>query len=157
MSKPQSTARSTWAPSGMRPTLRWLTVTLLPPDEAPAPVVAPPAEPTIVWEDEHLLVIDKPAGLVVHPGAGIASGTLALGCGAPDWHPREDGAALAASTAAQAEALEANPLLAQLVRSMQARVIRRVGGESTPERLDAGICVLPLTASNCEVVKVTGS
>ena len=40
-----------------------------------APVVAPP-EPAIVWEDEHLLVIDKPAGLVVHPGAGHASGTL---------------------------------------------------------------------------------
>ena len=30
----------------------------------------------IVHEDEHLLVIDKPAGLVVHPGAGHASGTL---------------------------------------------------------------------------------
>jgi 23S rRNA pseudouridine1911/1915/1917 synthase len=42
----------------------------------PVPVVAPPAEPAIVWEDEHLLVIDKPAGLVVHPGAGHASGTL---------------------------------------------------------------------------------
>jgi 23S rRNA pseudouridine1911/1915/1917 synthase len=32
--------------------------------------VAPPAAPRIVWEDEHLLVVDKPAGLVVHPGAG---------------------------------------------------------------------------------------
>ena len=30
----------------------------------------------IVHEDEHLLVIDKPAGLVVHPGAGNPSGTL---------------------------------------------------------------------------------
>ena len=30
----------------------------------------------IVHEDEHLLVIDKPAGLVVHPGAGNASGTV---------------------------------------------------------------------------------
>lgn len=30
----------------------------------------------IVWEDEHLLVVDKPAGLVVHPGAGNRSGTL---------------------------------------------------------------------------------
>jgi 23S rRNA pseudouridine1911/1915/1917 synthase len=35
-----------------------------------------PDEPEIVWQDEHLLVIDKPAGLVVHPGAGHASGTL---------------------------------------------------------------------------------
>ena len=40
------------------------------------PAVAPPAEPAIAWEDEHLLVIDKPAGLVVHPGAGHTSGTL---------------------------------------------------------------------------------
>jgi 23S rRNA pseudouridine1911/1915/1917 synthase len=30
----------------------------------------------IVYEDEHLLVIDKPAGLVVHPGAGNPGGTL---------------------------------------------------------------------------------
>jgi 23S rRNA pseudouridine1911/1915/1917 synthase len=31
---------------------------------------------TIVHEDAHLLVLDKPAGLVVHPGAGNPSGTL---------------------------------------------------------------------------------
>jgi 23S rRNA pseudouridine1911/1915/1917 synthase len=31
----------------------------------------------IVYEDESLAVINKPAGLVVHPGAGINSGTLA--------------------------------------------------------------------------------
>jgi len=31
---------------------------------------------TIVHEDEHLLVLDKPAGLVVHPGAGNPTGTL---------------------------------------------------------------------------------
>src|SRR5690606_38318675 len=30
----------------------------------------------VVHEDEALLVIDKPAGLVVHPGAGNPSGTL---------------------------------------------------------------------------------
>jgi 23S rRNA pseudouridine1911/1915/1917 synthase len=30
----------------------------------------------IAYEDEHLLVVDKPAGLVVHPGAGHARGTL---------------------------------------------------------------------------------
>ena len=33
----------------------------------------------IVFEDEHLLVIDKPAGLVVHPAAGHWSGTLLNG------------------------------------------------------------------------------
>jgi 23S rRNA pseudouridine1911/1915/1917 synthase len=31
---------------------------------------------TIVFEDQHLLVVDKPAGLVVHPAAGNLDGTL---------------------------------------------------------------------------------
>jgi 23S rRNA pseudouridine1911/1915/1917 synthase len=39
----------------------------LAPEEIPVPVV---------FEDEHLVVVDKPAGLVVHPGAGNPSGTL---------------------------------------------------------------------------------
>jgi 23S rRNA pseudouridine1911/1915/1917 synthase len=43
------------------------------PVELPAP---PPPEPRIVWEDEHVLVVDKPAGLLVHPGAGHSGGTL---------------------------------------------------------------------------------
>jgi 23S rRNA pseudouridine1911/1915/1917 synthase len=34
---------------------------------------------TIVHEDEHIIVINKPAGLVVHPGAGNWSGTLLNG------------------------------------------------------------------------------
>jgi 23S rRNA pseudouridine1911/1915/1917 synthase len=47
----------------------------LPAVEPPAEV-APPPEPAIAWQDEHLLVVDKPAGLVVHPGHGHAQGTL---------------------------------------------------------------------------------
>ncbi|MDQ7989507.1 MAG: RluA family pseudouridine synthase [Candidatus Dactylopiibacterium sp.] len=31
---------------------------------------------SVVFEDEHILVLDKPAGLVVHPGSGNWSGTL---------------------------------------------------------------------------------
>ena len=34
------------------------------------------AAPPIVWQDEYLAVVDKPAGLVVHPGAGHAGDTL---------------------------------------------------------------------------------
>ncbi|MDO9410528.1 RluA family pseudouridine synthase [Patulibacter sp.] len=30
----------------------------------------------VLWEDEHLLVVDKPAGLLVHPGAGHHEATL---------------------------------------------------------------------------------
>jgi 23S rRNA pseudouridine1911/1915/1917 synthase len=33
----------------------------------------------IAYEDEHLFVVDKPAGVVVHPGAGHATGTLVHG------------------------------------------------------------------------------
>ena len=33
----------------------------------------------VAYEDEHLLVVDKPAGVVVHPAAGHASGTLVHG------------------------------------------------------------------------------
>jgi 23S rRNA pseudouridine1911/1915/1917 synthase len=38
-----------------------------------------PMSLAIVHEDEHLLVLDKPAGLVVHPAAGNWSGTLLNG------------------------------------------------------------------------------
>lgn len=46
-----------------------------PPPETPtgAQGVAPPP---IRYEDEHLLVVSKPAGLVVHPGVGNTAGTL---------------------------------------------------------------------------------
>jgi 23S rRNA pseudouridine1911/1915/1917 synthase len=43
-------------------------------------VAAPEATPAplrVVWEDEHLLVVDKPAGVVVHPARGHRTGTLA--------------------------------------------------------------------------------
>ena len=33
----------------------------------------------ILFEDDELLVIDKPAGVVVHPGAGVTSGTVVHG------------------------------------------------------------------------------
>jgi 23S rRNA pseudouridine1911/1915/1917 synthase len=38
-----------------------------------------PMDLDIVFEDQHLLVVNKPAGLVVHPGAGHWSGTLLNG------------------------------------------------------------------------------
>jgi 23S rRNA pseudouridine1911/1915/1917 synthase len=49
--------------------------------ELPAPPVAefqPEEIPLdIVFEDDALVVVNKPAGMVVHPAAGVASGTLA--------------------------------------------------------------------------------
>jgi 23S rRNA pseudouridine1911/1915/1917 synthase len=40
------------------------------PAQARAPLV-------VAWEDEHLLIVDKPAGVVVHPARGHRTGTLA--------------------------------------------------------------------------------
>ena len=45
----------------------------LPPEE----LIPEPIALTVIFEDEHVLVLDKPAGMVVHPGAGNATGTLA--------------------------------------------------------------------------------
>jgi len=51
-----------------------ITVTLPEPEPAKPAAEAIPLD--IVYEDDALIVLDKPAGLVVHPAAGHASGTL---------------------------------------------------------------------------------
>ncbi|ABK44633.1 ribosomal large subunit pseudouridine synthase D [Magnetococcus marinus MC-1] len=56
----------------------------------PEPSTALPEEIAleILFEDEHLIVLNKPAGMVVHPGAGVNHGTLVNAllyhCGTPD-------------------------------------------------------------------------
>ncbi|HZI38709.1 MAG TPA: RluA family pseudouridine synthase [Acidimicrobiia bacterium] len=47
--------------------------------EADAPPVAEPVEFPVVHADADIVVLVKPAGLVVHPGAGHETGTLAAG------------------------------------------------------------------------------
>ncbi len=51
-------------------------ITLILPEPRRLEVQAQPIPLTILYEDRHLVVIDKPAGMVVHPGAGNYSGTL---------------------------------------------------------------------------------
>lgn len=46
------------------------------PEPEPAHNIAQDIPLIIAFEDDHLIVIDKPAGLVVHPAAGNADGTL---------------------------------------------------------------------------------
>ncbi|MBF0110890.1 MAG: RluA family pseudouridine synthase [Magnetococcales bacterium] len=46
------------------------------PEPEPSSLVAEAIPLDIRFEDGHLLVIDKPAGMVVHPGAGVNQGTL---------------------------------------------------------------------------------
>jgi len=52
-----------------------IEVELTPPPESNFTPENIPLE--IVFEDDHVIVINKPAGLVVHPAAGVPSGTLA--------------------------------------------------------------------------------
>jgi 23S rRNA pseudouridine1911/1915/1917 synthase len=49
------------------------------PPAAPQPPQREELRLTVVYEDDHLLVIDKPAGLVVHPAPGHETGTLVHG------------------------------------------------------------------------------
>jgi len=48
------------------------------------PEADPSVDVPIVFEDDHVIVVDKPAGLVVHPGAGNATSTLVHGLLAHD-------------------------------------------------------------------------
>jgi len=52
---------------------------LEPPAPAPSALVPEEIDLEIPYEDEHLLIVDKPAGLVVHPARGHARGTLVHG------------------------------------------------------------------------------
>jgi 23S rRNA pseudouridine1911/1915/1917 synthase len=51
----------------------------LPPADADDRLVAEDVPMRIAYADEHLLVVDKPAGIVVHPAPGHRSGTLVHG------------------------------------------------------------------------------
>jgi 23S rRNA pseudouridine1911/1915/1917 synthase len=59
---------------------------------APAPPVPLP-ELAVAYTDEHLLVVDKPAGVVVHPAPGHAAGTLAQALAAACAEGGEEGRA----------------------------------------------------------------
>jgi 23S rRNA pseudouridine1911/1915/1917 synthase len=105
------------------------------PEEIPVPVV---------FEDEHLLVVEKPAGLVVHPGAGNRSGTLVnalLGRGvAGGDDPSRPGVVhrLDRDTSGLLVLAKGEPAYSRLVTQMGGRRVRRVYravvvGEGLPE------------------------
>ena len=105
------------------------------PEEIPVPVV---------FEDDDLIVVDKPAGLVVHPGAGNPSGTLVnalLGRGiAGGEEPNRPGVVhrLDRDTSGLLVLAKGEPAYSRLVEMMSARKVRRgylaiVVGEGLPE------------------------
>jgi 23S rRNA pseudouridine1911/1915/1917 synthase len=107
----------------------------LAPEEIPVP---------LVFEDEYLVVVDKPAGLVVHPGAGNPSGTLVnalLGRGiAGGEDPDRPGIVhrLDRDTSGLMVVAKGEPAYSRLVEMMAGRTVRRgyravVVGEGLPE------------------------
>lgn len=105
------------------------------PDPGPGPALVP--DPTVavpvVAVDEHVVVVDKPAGLVVHPGAGHSSGTLVHGllarwpeiAGAGD--PARPGIVhrLDAGTSGLLVVARTQPAYAGLVAQLAARTVER--------------------------------
>lgn len=59
-----------------QPVKRGLTVTVDVPDPTDPAPQAEALDLPIVYQDRDIVVVDKPAGMVVHPAAGHASGTL---------------------------------------------------------------------------------
>ena len=105
------------------------------PEEFPVP---------IVYEDEYLLVVDKPAGLVVHPGAGNPSGTLVNALLSKDISggddPQRPGVVhrLDRDTSGLMVLAKGEPAYSNLVEMMSARRVGRVYrtlvvGEGLPE------------------------
>jgi 23S rRNA pseudouridine1911/1915/1917 synthase len=86
----------------------------------------------VLYEDGHLLVVDKPAGLVVHPGAGNRSGTLVnalLGRGiAGGEDPERPGVVhrLDRDTSGLMVLAKGEPAYSRLVEMMAARRVGRV-------------------------------
>ena len=100
------------------------------PDPRETAFVAEPMPLAIAYEDDALIVIDKPAGLVVHPGSGNWSGTLLNGllahCPALSGVPRA-GIVHRLDKDTTGLMVVARTLAAQtdLVRQLQARTVRR--------------------------------
>ncbi len=93
---------------------------------APEPMDLP-----IIYEDDHILVIDKPAGLVVHPAAGNWSGTLLNGllhhCPALAQVPRAGIVhRLDKETSGLMVVAKTVPAQTELVRQLQARTVSRI-------------------------------
>lgn len=111
--------------------------------EAPASVFEPENIPLeIVFEDEFLAVINKPAGMVVHPGAGVSSGTLA---NAIAYHfksePPASAGGVAPKTGAMSHHTPSQPL-AQASGSVRIGIVHR---------LDKGTSGLIVVAKNGQI------
>jgi 23S rRNA pseudouridine1911/1915/1917 synthase len=121
----------------------------------------------VVWADDDVIVVDKPAGVVVHPGAGHPTGTLVNGLlarfpdmAAPDWpdadrpgivHRLDKGTS--GLLMAARRPLAAGPLMSQLkARTVERRYLALVAGDLEGPR---GVIEAPLARSPSDPTRMT--
>jgi 23S rRNA pseudouridine1911/1915/1917 synthase len=95
------------------------------------PREVPPASFSVAYEDEHLLIVDKPPGVVVHPARGHRRGTLVqalAGRVAGGDDPERPGVVhrLDRDTSGLMVLAKGEPAYSRLVRMMSARRVGRV-------------------------------
>jgi len=106
------------------------TVSWEPLPEKPQVLRSEPVPFTIIYEDEWLLVVDKPAGVVVHPGQGNEYGTLVQGLldhGVRGGHERRPGIVhrLDKETSGLLIVARSDESYQALVQAMSQRTIKR--------------------------------
>lgn len=58
---------------------QWVAVTVPEEEDKRVVITGETVDLTVLYEDEHVVVVNKPAGMVVHPGAGAETATVAHG------------------------------------------------------------------------------
>lgn len=97
----------------------------------PPPVVPEPVHLDVIWEDEHMMVVDKSAGIVVHPTWGHRHGTILNGLlwRARDWSRPELRPRLAhrldKDTSGLLMVAKSDAALAGLARALQRREVQK--------------------------------
>jgi 23S rRNA pseudouridine1911/1915/1917 synthase len=141
----------------------------IPPPPEDTSVEPEPIPLTVLYEDDDLAVIDKPAGLVVHPGAGNETGTLvnAILARYPeiaqmDYAPKRRGIVhrLDKDTSGVILIARRAPILQRLMRQFAARTVEKVYlalTEKPPKtnigRIDAPIARDPQNRKRMKVVR----
>lgn len=111
------------------------------PPPAPEPITL-----TVLYQDEWLMAVDKPAGMVVHPTYKNWTGTLLNGL---LWHlaPRADTAAIAPRIVTRLDKDTSGVVLVALTAEVQTRIQRDAGAGRVRKEYLALVCGMPAPAT----------
>ncbi len=115
----RSAARAAWGDV--------VTIEMDPPVRRRSEALAEPAELELLYEDDHLLAVNKPAGIVVHPTYGHASGTV---LNALLWRARDWPSPARPSLVGRLDRLTSGLLIVAKTRAMHAALQRELRSSS---------------------------